>query len=54
MSDAILIFSFGGPEKPEDVMPFLENVVRGRGVPRERLVEVAEHYYHFEIGRAHV
>lgn len=47
MSDAILIFSFGGPEKPEDVMPFLENVVRGRGVPRERLVEVAEHYYHF-------
>jgi ferrochelatase len=47
MSDAILIFSFGGPEKPEDVMPFLENVVSGRGVPRERLLEVAEHYYHF-------
>ena len=47
MSNAILIFSFGGPEKPDDVMPFLENVVAGRGVPRERLLEVAEHYYHF-------
>jgi protoporphyrin/coproporphyrin ferrochelatase len=47
VSDAILIFSFGGPEKPEDVMPFLENVVSDRGVPRERLLEVAEHYYHF-------
>jgi protoporphyrin/coproporphyrin ferrochelatase len=45
--DAILILSFGGPEKPEDVIPFLENVLRGRGVPRERMVEVAEHYYHF-------
>lgn len=47
MSDAILIFSFGGPEKRGEVMPFLENVVAGRNVPRERLLEVAEHYYHF-------
>ena len=38
---------FGGPEKREDVMPFLENVTRGRGVPRERLLAVAEHYDHF-------
>lgn len=45
--DAILIVAFGGPEKKEDVMPFLENVVRGRNVPRERLLEVAEHYYYF-------
>ncbi|MFI6386234.1 ferrochelatase [Nonomuraea sp. NPDC050547] len=45
--DALLILSFGGPEGPGDVMPFLENVVRGRDVPRERLKEVAEHYYHF-------
>ncbi len=45
--DALLIVGFGGPEKPEDVMPFLENVVRGRPVPRERLLEVAEHYQHF-------
>ncbi|GII76402.1 putative ferrochelatase [Sphaerisporangium rufum] len=43
--DALLVVSFGGPEKPEDVMPFLENVVRGRDVPRERLLEVAEHYH---------
>lgn len=42
--DAILIVSFGGPESMEDVMPFLENVTRGRNVPRERLVEVAHHY----------
>jgi len=46
--DAILLVSFGGPEKPEDVMPFLENVTRGRNVPRERLLEVAEHYHHFD------
>jgi ferrochelatase len=39
--------SFGGPEKPDDVIPFLENVLRGRNVPRERMLEVAEHYYHF-------
>src|SRR6266480_4200314 len=45
--DALLIVSFGGPEKPEDVIPFLENVLRGRNVPRERMLEVAEHYYHF-------
>jgi protoporphyrin/coproporphyrin ferrochelatase len=45
--DAVLIVSFGGPEKPEDVIPFLENVLRGKPVPRERLLEVAEHYYHF-------
>ena len=45
--DAILIVSFGGPEKTEDVIPFLENVLRGKNVPRERMLEVAEHYYHF-------
>ena len=45
--DAILILSFGGPEKPDDVIPFLENVLRGRNVPRERMLEVAGHYYHF-------
>ena len=45
--DAILILSFGGPERPEDVIPFLENVLRGRNVPRARLEQVAEHYYHF-------
>src|SRR5947208_15962688 len=45
--DAILIVGFGGPEKPDDVMPFLENVTRGRNVPRERLLEVAKHYDHF-------
>jgi ferrochelatase len=43
--DAFLLVSFGGPEGPDDVMPFLENVTRGRGVPRERLAAVAEHYY---------
>jgi len=45
--DAILLVSFGGPERSEDVIPFLENVLRGRNVPRERMVAVAEHYYHF-------
>jgi len=45
--DAFLLVSFGGPEKREDVIPFLENVLRGRNVPRERMLEVAEHYYHF-------
>lgn len=45
--DAVLLLSFGGPDGPDDVMPFLENVTRGRGVPRERLADVAEHYYHF-------
>ena len=46
--DAILVVGFGGPEKHEDVMPFLENVTRGRGIPRERLLGVAGHYYHFD------
>jgi ferrochelatase len=45
--DAFLLLSFGGPEHPDDVMPFLRNVTRGRGVPEERLAEVAEHYLHF-------
>lgn len=44
--DALLLASFGGPEGPDDVMPFLVNVTRGRGIPRERLEAVAEHYYH--------
>lgn len=42
--DAVLIIAFGGPAGPSDVMPFLENVVRGRRVPQSRLLEVAEHY----------
>jgi ferrochelatase len=45
--DAILVIGFGGPERREDVLAFLENVLRGRNVPRERMLEVAEHYYHF-------
>jgi ferrochelatase len=45
--DAFLLVSFGGPEGPDDVMPFLENVTRGRGVPRERLAQVARHYAEF-------
>ncbi len=45
--DALLLVSFGGPERREDVIPFLENVLRGRNVPRARLEEVAEHYYLF-------
>jgi protoporphyrin/coproporphyrin ferrochelatase len=45
--DAILIVGFGGPEHPDHVMPFLENVTRGRNIPRNRLLEVAEHYHHF-------
>jgi ferrochelatase len=47
IADAILVVSFGGPEGPDDVMPFLENVTRGRNVPRERLEEVAHHYERF-------
>jgi protoporphyrin/coproporphyrin ferrochelatase len=43
--DAFLLLSFGGPEGPDDVLPFLENVTRGRGVPGERLADVAQHYY---------
>ena len=45
--DAILLVSFGGPEGPDDVIPFLENVLRGRNVPRERMLQVAEHYQQF-------
>ncbi|OYP37479.1 ferrochelatase [Rhodopirellula sp. MGV] len=45
--DSFLLVSFGGPEGPEDVMPFLENVLRGKNVPRERMLEVAEHYKTF-------
>lgn len=45
--DAFLLVSFGGPNQPDEVMPFLENVTRGRHIPRERLEEVAEHYHHF-------
>jgi ferrochelatase len=44
---AVLVLSFGGPEGPDDVMPFLHNVTRGRGIPEDRLVAVAEHYKHF-------
>ena len=47
MLDALLILSFGGPEGPDQVMPILENVTRGRGIPPERLAAVAEHYLHF-------
>ncbi|MEX2175701.1 MAG: ferrochelatase [Pirellulaceae bacterium] len=45
--DAFLLVSFGGPEGPDDVLPFLENVLRGRNVPRERMLAVAEHYRQF-------
>jgi ferrochelatase len=45
--DALLFVSFGGPEGPDEVLPFLENVLRGRNVPRERMLEVAEHYRRF-------
>lgn len=45
--DAILVVSFGGPEGMDDVMPFLENVLRGRNVPRERMLAVAHHYERF-------
>ena len=46
--DAVLLVSFGGPEGPDDVIPFLENVTAGRNIPRERLVEVGEQYAHFD------
>ncbi|MEU2791554.1 ferrochelatase [Streptomyces sp. NPDC007100] len=46
--DALLLLSFGGPEGPDDVVPFLENVTRGRGIPRERLKEVGQHYFLFD------
>jgi protoporphyrin/coproporphyrin ferrochelatase len=45
--DALLLLSFGGPEGPDDVVPFLQNVTRGRGIPRERLEKVGEHYFLF-------
>jgi ferrochelatase len=45
--DALLVVSFGGPEQEEDVLAFLENVLRGKNVPQTRMLEVAEHYYHF-------
>ncbi|NKZ04396.1 ferrochelatase [Actinomadura latina] len=45
--DALLLLSFGGPEGPEDVIPFLENVTRGRNIPKERLEKVGENYYRF-------
>ncbi|MGW2563185.1 ferrochelatase [Streptomyces sp. NPDC001514] len=45
--DALLLLSFGGPESPDDVVPFLENVTRGRGIPKERLKEVGQHYFLF-------
>lgn len=45
--DALVLMSFGGPNKPEDVVPFLRNVTAGRGIPEERLAEVGEHYYGF-------
>ena len=45
--DGILLLSFGGPEKPEDVLPFLRTVTAGKGIPDERLEEVGEHYYRF-------
>ena len=46
--DALLVLSFGGPEGNDEVVPFLENVTRGRGIPRERLEEVGEHYFNFD------
>jgi ferrochelatase len=45
--DSLLLVSFGGPDGPDDVLPFLENVLRGRRVPHERMLAVAEHYHHF-------
>ena len=45
--DALLLVSFGGPEKPDDVVPFLRNVTAGKDIPDARLEEVGEHYYAF-------
>lgn len=45
--DALLLFSFGGPDGPDDVLPFLRNVTAGKNIPDERLEVVAEHYHHF-------
>ena len=47
MTDGLLLVSFGGPEGPDDVIPFLENTTKGRGIPRERLAEVGQHYTTF-------
>ncbi|MHB2021663.1 MAG: ferrochelatase, partial [Candidatus Xenobia bacterium] len=47
MTDAVLLLSFGGPERPEDVMPFLRRVTAGRNIPDARLEVVAQHYQHF-------
>lgn len=41
---ALLLIAYGGPEKPEDIIPFLQNVAKGRPIPEERLKEVAQHY----------
>ncbi|MEZ5247525.1 MAG: ferrochelatase [Acidimicrobiales bacterium] len=46
--DAVLVVSFGGPEGPDDVVPFLRNVTRGRDIPDERLAVVGAHYAHFD------
>ncbi|RGE19590.1 ferrochelatase [Leucobacter sp. wl10] len=46
--DALLLCSFGGPNGPDDVIPFLRNVTRGKNIPEERLAEVGEHYHHFD------
>mgnify|MGYP001413832419 CR=1 FL=1 len=45
MTDAVLLLGFGGPERVDEVVPFLERVTAGRGIPRERLVEVGQHYF---------
>ncbi|MGH7355566.1 MAG: ferrochelatase [Candidatus Rokuibacteriota bacterium] len=50
--DAVLLIAFGGPEKPEDIRPFLEIVTRGRGIPSERLEQVAHHYAQMPGGRS--
>jgi ferrochelatase len=47
MNEAVLVLSFGGPERSQDVLPFLHTVLRGKNVPEQRILEVAEHYYHF-------
>ena len=52
MTDAVLLIAFGGPEKPEDIRPFLEIVTRGRRIPPERLEEVARHYAQMPGGRS--
>lgn len=46
--DAVLLVSFGGPESPDDVMAFLEGIVRGKNVPRQRLDRIAQHYEPFD------